>query len=79
MAALPTQVKTEATDGYSAVQVGYKVVKEKKITKAELCHLKKSGAPPMKKLREYRVCSPLPKHFLLFKGFSSVIILLLVS
>ncbi len=49
------QVKTEATDGYSAVQVGYRVVKERKITKPELNHLKKSGAPPMKNLREYRV------------------------
>ncbi|EIE25369.1 ribosomal protein L3 [Coccomyxa subellipsoidea C-169] len=52
-----TQVKTEATDGYSAVQVGYRVVKERKITKPELNHLKKSGAPPMKNLREYRLKS----------------------
>lgn len=49
------QVKTEATDGYTAVQVGYQVVNEKKITKPELNHLKKSGALPMRKLREYRV------------------------
>ncbi len=49
------QVKTEATDGYNAVQVGYQVVEERKITKPELNHLKKFGAPPMKQLREYRV------------------------
>lgn len=48
-------MKTEATDGYNAVQVGYQVVEERKITKPELNHLKKFGAPPMKQLREYRV------------------------
>ena len=48
-------MKTEATDGYSAVQVGYQVCKEKHITKPELKHLAKSGAPAMRKLKEYRV------------------------
>ena len=51
------QVKTTETHGYNAVQVGYQVVPERKITKPELNHLKKSGAPPMRKLKEYRVCS----------------------
>ena len=49
------QVKTVETHGYNSVQVGYQVVPERKITKPELNHLKKSGAPPMKKLKEYRV------------------------
>jgi large subunit ribosomal protein L3 len=51
-----TQVKTEDTDGYNAVQVGYKVCHKKKpsITKPELNHLKKSGAPEMKKLVEFK-------------------------
>jgi ribosomal protein L3 len=49
------QVKTEATDGYNSVQVGYRVCKEKTITKPQLNHLKKFGAPPMRKLKEYRV------------------------
>ena len=53
------QVKTEATDGYSAVQVGYQVCKEKHITKPELNHLAKSGAPAMRKLKEYRVSNSL--------------------
>ena len=41
--------------GYNAVQVGYQVVPERKITKPELNHLKKSGCPPMRKLKEYKV------------------------
>lgn len=50
-----TQVKTEDTDGYNAVQVGYRVVPERKVRKPELGHLAKSGAPPMKTLVEFRV------------------------
>ncbi len=50
-----TQVKTAATDGYSAVQVGYRVVPERKITRPQAGHLKKSGVEPMRKLREFRV------------------------
>ena len=49
------QVKTTETHGYNAVQVGYQVVPERKITKPQLNHLKKSGSPPMRKLKEYRV------------------------
>lgn len=50
-----TQVKTADKDGYTAVQVGYKVCREGKITKPELGHLKKAGAPAMKHLREFKV------------------------
>ncbi|GBG77084.1 hypothetical protein CBR_g23410 [Chara braunii] len=50
-----TQVKTEETDGYRAVQVGYRRVREKKLTKPELGHLKKAGAVPMRHLQEFRV------------------------
>ena len=49
------QVKTIETHGYNAVQVGYQVVPERKVSKPELNHLKKSGCPPMRKLKEYRV------------------------
>lgn len=38
-----TQVKTVATDGYEAVQLGFDECKDKKLTKAELGHLKKAG------------------------------------
>jgi len=50
-------VKTEDTDGYNAVQVGYEVSHKKKptITKPELNHLTKAGAPAMKKLVEFKV------------------------
>jgi large subunit ribosomal protein L3 len=50
-----TQVKTPETDGYSAVQIGYQVCKERKITKPELNHLKKAGAPAMRKLTEFKI------------------------
>lgn len=50
-----TAVKSKATDGYDAVQVGYKVVKEKNFKKPELGHLKKSGCPPLRHLREFKV------------------------
>lgn len=49
-----TQVKTKETDGYSSVQIGYEEVKEKAITKPELGHLSKSGASPLRHLKEYR-------------------------
>jgi len=50
-----TMVKTAETDGYDAVQIGYKVVAERKVRKPELGHLQKSGCPPMKHLREFKV------------------------
>ncbi|ACK64355.1 ribosomal protein L3 [Rippkaea orientalis PCC 8801] len=50
-----TQVKTPDTDGYTAIQVGYHEVKEKALTKAEIGHLKKIDAPPLRHLKEYRL------------------------
>lgn len=50
-----TQIKTEQTDGYSSVQIGYGDVKEKALNQPKLGHLKKSGASPVRHLREYRV------------------------
>jgi len=47
--------KKEGKDGYSAVQIGYEEVKEKKLTKAELERLKKNNLPPLKILRELRM------------------------
>lgn len=52
-----TQVKTEATDGYNAVQVGYRRVRDRKLTKPELGHLEKAGAIPMRHLQEFRLVS----------------------
>jgi len=47
--------KKDGKDGYSAVQIGYEEVKEKKLTKAELERLKKNNLPPLKILRELRM------------------------
>ena len=49
-----TQVKTKETDGYSSVQIGFGDVKEKALNRPKLGHLKKSGATPVRHLREYR-------------------------
>ncbi len=50
-----TQIKTKHTDGYTAVQIGYKEVRPKTLNKPELGHLAKSSAPPLRHLREYRL------------------------
>ncbi|MCS6827062.1 MAG: 50S ribosomal protein L3 [Caldilinea sp.] len=49
-----TQVKTEETDGYNAVQLGYEVASERKLTKGQRGHLQKAGAPLLRRLREIR-------------------------
>jgi large subunit ribosomal protein L3 len=50
-----TQIKTKQTDGYNSIQIGYGEVKEKALTKPELGHLKKSGATPLRHLKEYKI------------------------
>jgi large subunit ribosomal protein L3 len=50
-----TQIKTQATDGYSAIQVGYGSTTEKALTRPELGHLKKSDSAPLRHLYEYRL------------------------
>ena len=52
-----TQVKTEAKDGYNAIQVGYSNVSSKSLTQPELGHLQKSNIQPLKYLKEFRVDS----------------------
>lgn len=49
-----TQVKTNETDGYNAIQVGYGEVKPKALNKPLLGHLSKSETTPVRHLREYR-------------------------
>src|ERR671937_2315079 len=49
-----TGIRTRDRDGYEAVQLAFGPVKEKHITKAELGHLKKADAPPLKHLVEFR-------------------------
>src|SRR2546421_2257119 len=49
-----TGIRTPDRDGYEAVQLGFGGVKEKRITKAELGHLKKADAPALRRLVEFR-------------------------
>src|SRR3954462_7673314 len=49
-----TGVRTQERDGYVAVQLAFGAAKEKHLTKAELGHLRKADAPPMKHLAEFR-------------------------
>ena len=50
-----TQKKTAEKEGYSAVQLGFETVAEKKLTKPELGHLKKAGVEAKKVLKEFRL------------------------
>lgn len=49
------QVKTAATDGYEAVQLGFGTVKENKVNKPMAGHFAKQGVEPVRYLREVRV------------------------
>ncbi|HVU59768.1 MAG TPA: 50S ribosomal protein L3 [Candidatus Saccharimonadales bacterium] len=49
-----TQVKTQETDGYTAVQVGFEPAKERSVNKAQVAHFKAAGMLP-KIIREFRV------------------------
>jgi len=49
------QVKNEASDGYSAVQVGFDTQKEQRVTKPLLGHFKKADSEPKKFIREFRL------------------------
>jgi large subunit ribosomal protein L3 len=48
------QIKTLERDGYEAVQLGFGETSERKLTKAQLGHLKKAQAPPCRWLREFK-------------------------
>jgi large subunit ribosomal protein L3 len=47
-------IRTPDADGYEAVQLGFGSVREKALSKGELGHLKKAGAPPLRDLAEFR-------------------------
>lgn len=53
-----TQKKTVENDGYSAIQLGFGDLRQKSLNKPKAGHLKKSGAPAVKYLREFRVANP---------------------
>src|SRR3954469_18825863 len=48
------QVRTQAIDGYDAVQLAFDAVPERKVTKPELGHLKKFGVEAHRRLVEFR-------------------------
>ena len=48
-----TQKKTVEKDGYTAVQLGFEDVAERKLTKPELGHLKKAGVSAKRVLKEF--------------------------
>ena len=50
-----TQKKTVETDGYEAVQLGFEDIKEAKLTKPEIGHLKKAGVEAKKHLKEFKL------------------------
>ena len=49
-----TQVKTEETDGYNALQIGYGEAKEKNTSQALRGHYEKASTTPKRKLAEFR-------------------------
>ncbi len=49
------QVKTEATDGYNAIQVAFGTRKASRVNKPEAGHLAKAGVEPARVLKEFRV------------------------
>ena len=53
-----TQVKTEATDGYNAIQVGTVAAKEKHLTKAQIGHFAKNNLENFRHLQEFRIDNP---------------------
>ena len=52
------QVKSQETNGYDSVQVGFDSQKESRVSKSLLGHFKKANAEPKKFVREFRLSSP---------------------
>jgi large subunit ribosomal protein L3 len=50
-----SQVKTKASDGYDAVQIGFGDISAKHVNKPKAGHFKAHGVEPMRYLREVRV------------------------
>ena len=49
-----TGIRRSDRDGYDAVQIGFGDVREKRLQKARLGHLKKAGVPALRHLSEFR-------------------------
>jgi len=48
------QKKTEASDGYNAIQVGFDEIRESLVTKPKLGHFKKAGIKALRYVREFK-------------------------
>jgi large subunit ribosomal protein L3 len=48
------QCKTQQSDGYNAVQLGFSDQKEQRVTKPLLGHIKKFGGAPVRRIKEFR-------------------------
>lgn len=53
-----TAVRTQERDGYDAIQLAFGSIRERRLSRAELGHLKKADAPPMRHLSEFRQQQP---------------------
>jgi len=49
-----TAIRSTERDGYEAVQLAFGAAREKHLSRAELGHLRKADAPPMRHLVEFR-------------------------
>ena len=50
-----SQIKTEAVDGYNAVQLAFMDTKESRLSKPAMGHLKKAGVTAKKYLKEFKI------------------------
>lgn len=50
-----TQVRNEARDGYTAVQLGFGETRPRRLTRGQLGHLQRNNLPALRYLREFRV------------------------
>lgn len=58
-----SQVKTQASDGYDALQVAYGTRRASRITKSVAGHLAKAGVEPARGLAEFRVASDVAAQY----------------
>ena len=58
-----TQVKTEATDGYSAVQVAFGSRKASRVSKPAAGHLAKAGVEAGEIIQEFRVAADVAAQY----------------
>ena len=52
-----SQIKTDAVDGYNAVQMAFLDTKDSRLNKAEVGHLKKANLTAKKYLKEFKISS----------------------